>query len=98
MLDIPSLVLCKYRILGIVSQTLHIIEEFSEIQRCYFGTEKELATLLSSRHLFQMVILAYIRWNSFHAITKSRVIFEFLAAHAKRKRHIDYFVSYKNSF
>ena len=60
MLDIPSLVLCKYRILGIVSQTLHIIEEFSEIQRCYFGTKKELATLFSTRHLFQMVILSDI--------------------------------------
>ena len=28
---IPLLVLCKYRILGIVPQTLHIIEELSEI-------------------------------------------------------------------
>ena len=57
MLGIPRLVLCKYRILGIVSQTLHIIEEFSEIQRCYLGNEKELAGLFSTRHLFQMVIL-----------------------------------------
>ena len=82
MLGIPCLVLCKYRIWGIVSQTLHIIEEFSEIQCCYFGTEKEFATLFPTRYLFQMVILAYIRWNSFYAITKSRIIFEFLAAHA----------------
>ena len=29
-----------------------------------------------------MVILAYIRWNSFYAITKSRIVFEFLATHA----------------
>ncbi len=43
MTGIPYLVLCKYRIWGIVSQTLHIIEEFPEIQRCYLGTEKELA-------------------------------------------------------
>ena len=60
MLDIPSLVLCKYRILGIVSQTLHIIEEHTKIQRCYFGTEKELTTLFSTGHLFQMVILTDI--------------------------------------
>ena len=60
MLGIPSLVLCKYRIWGIVSQTLHIIEEFSEIQRCYIGTKKELPTLFSTRHLFQMVILSDI--------------------------------------
>ena len=60
MLGILFLVLFKYRILGIVSQTLHIIEEFSEIQCCYFGTEKELATLFSTRHLFQTVILSDI--------------------------------------
>ena len=58
--DIPYLVLCKYRIFGIVPQALHIIEELSEIQRCYLGTEKELATLFSTRHLFQMVIPADI--------------------------------------
>ncbi len=29
--DIPRLVLCKYRIFGIVPQALHIIEELSEI-------------------------------------------------------------------
>ena len=81
MLDIPSLVLCKYRILGIVSQTLHIIEEFSEIQRCYFGTKKELATLFSTRHLFQMVILSDIWRNSFHSITEPCIIFEFFAAY-----------------
>ena len=57
MTGIPYLVLCKYRIWGIVSQTLHIIEEFPEIQRCYLGTEKELATLFPTRNLFQMVIL-----------------------------------------
>lgn len=82
MWDIPCLALCKYRILGIVSQTLHIIEEFSEIQCCHFRTEKELATLFPARHLFQMVIPAYIRRNSFYAITKSCIIFEFLAIHA----------------
>lgn len=60
MMGIPYLVLCKYRIWGIVSQTLHIIEEFAEIQRCYLGTEKELATLFPTRHLFQMVILTDI--------------------------------------
>lgn len=60
MLVIPYLVLYKYRILSIVSLPLHIIEEFSEIQCCYLGTEKELATLFSMRHLFQMVILADI--------------------------------------
>ena len=60
MLGIPYLALCKYRIWGIVSQTLHIIEEFSEIQRCYFGTEKEFATLFATRYFFQMVILTDI--------------------------------------
>ena len=60
MTGIPYLVLCKYRIWGIVSQTLHIIEEFPEIQRCYLGTEKELATLFPTRNLFQMVILTDI--------------------------------------
>ena len=82
MLVFLFLVLYKYRILSIMSQALHIIEEFSKIQCCYFGTEKELATLFPTRYLFQMIILAYIRWNSFYAITKSRIIFEFLAAHA----------------
>ena len=98
MLVFLFLVLYKYQILSIMSQALHIIEEFSKIQCCYFGTEKELATLFPTRYLFQMVILAYIRWNSFYAITKSRIIFEFLAAHAERKQHTDCFVSYKNSF
>ena len=82
MRDISCLVLCKHRIGSIVSQTLHIIEEFSEIQCCYFGSEKELATLFPTRYLFQMVIPAYIRWNSFYPITKSCIIFKFLTAHA----------------
>lgn len=60
MSGIPFLVLCKYWILCIVPLTLHIIEEFSEIQRCYFGAEKELATLFPTGNLFQRVILADI--------------------------------------
>ena len=48
MLGITHLVLYKYWILGIVPQALQIIEEFSEIQCCYLGTEKELATLFST--------------------------------------------------
>ena len=60
MQGIPCLVLCKYWILGIVPLTFYIIEEFSEIQRCYFGTEKELATLFPTGNLFQMVILTDI--------------------------------------
>ena len=46
MWDILYFVLCKYRILDIVSQTLHIVEKFSEIQCCYFGSEKELTSLM----------------------------------------------------
>ena len=60
---------------------LYFYKEFSEIQCCYLGTEKELAPLFPTRYLFQVVILAYIRWNSFHSITQPCIIFEFFAIH-----------------
>ena len=59
---------------------LYFYKEFSEIQCCYLGTEKELAPLFPTRYLFQVVILAYIRWNSFHSITQPCIIFEFFAS------------------
>ena len=46
-----------YWILGIMSQTLREIEEFSDVE-CYdLTSEKELASLFSSRKLFQMIVL-----------------------------------------
>ena len=36
---------------------------------------------IHTRYLFQMVISAYIWWNSFHPITKPCIIFEFFAVH-----------------
>lgn len=40
-----------------MSQTLREIEEFSEVE-CYdLTSEKELASLFSSRKLFQMIVL-----------------------------------------
>lgn len=77
----PALFLCKYRILGIVSQPLHIIEEFSEIQCCYFGTEEELATLFPAGQLFQMVILSKVGRDGFYSIAEPCIIFEFLTVH-----------------
>ena len=73
--------LCKYWILGIVSQTLHIIEELSEIQCCYFGTVEELATLFPTGQFSQMVIPSKVGLDGFYSIAESCIIFEFLAAH-----------------
>ena len=42
------LFLSQYRILGITTHALQVVEELSKIQGCYLGAEKELASLFAS--------------------------------------------------
>ena len=72
---------CQYRIFGIVSQTLPVSEEFSEIKCRYFTSKKELPPLFSPGELLQMVVSSYIGGDSLYAVAQLRVVTEFLTFH-----------------